>query len=81
MVKGPISIVVYNDETNEMKFVVETLSQILGYHPNQAYQCASLIHERGSYAVKVIPHNGRQKAQIIKAMLIKSGLIAELVQS
>ena len=46
------SLVVWNDEVNTFEWVIETLIDICGHKPEQAEQCAMLIHTKGKYAVK-----------------------------
>ncbi len=46
------SLIVWNDEVNTFEWVIETLVQICGHSPEQAEQCAMLIHTQGKYAVK-----------------------------
>ena len=46
------SLVVWNDEVNTFEWVIETLIEICSHSPEQAEQCAMLIHSKGKYAVK-----------------------------
>ena len=46
------SLVVWNDEVNTFEWVIETLVQICNHSPEQAEQCAMIIHSKGKYAVK-----------------------------
>lgn len=48
----PYSLVVWNDEVNTFEWVIETLIEVCGHTPEQAEQCAYLIHFKGKYAVK-----------------------------
>jgi ATP-dependent Clp protease adaptor protein ClpS len=45
-------IIVWNDEVNTFEWVIETLVKICHHSPEQAEQCAMLIHTQGKYAVK-----------------------------
>lgn len=45
-------LIVWNDEVNTFEWVIETLIDICGHKPEQAEQCAMLIHTKGKYAVK-----------------------------
>jgi ATP-dependent Clp protease adaptor protein ClpS len=45
-------IVVWNDDVNTFEWVIETLIEICGHSPEQAEQCAYIIHYQGKYAVK-----------------------------
>jgi len=46
------SLIVWNDEVNTFEWVIETLVEICNHLPEQAEQCAFLIHTKGKYAVK-----------------------------
>lgn len=46
------SLVVWNDEVNTFEWVIETLITVCGHNPEQAEQCAMLIHTQGKYGVK-----------------------------
>lgn len=45
-------LIVWNDEVNTFEWVIETLVSICGHSPEQAEQCALIIHSQGKYAVK-----------------------------
>lgn len=45
-------LVVWNDDVNTFEWVIETLIDICKHEPEQAEQCAWLIHTLGKYAVK-----------------------------
>ncbi|MFT3934814.1 MAG: ATP-dependent Clp protease adaptor ClpS [Chitinophagaceae bacterium] len=45
-------LIVWNDEVNTFEWVIETLVDICGHTPEQAEQCALIIHSQGKYAVK-----------------------------
>ena len=51
-VEHPYHLVVWNDEVNTFEWVIETLVAICGHSPEQAEQCALIIHSQGKYAVK-----------------------------
>jgi len=48
----PYHLIVWNDEVNTFEWVIETLIEICHHSPEQAEQCAMLIHTKGKYAVK-----------------------------
>jgi ATP-dependent Clp protease adaptor protein ClpS len=48
----PYALVVWNDDVNTFDWVINTLVEICGHNPEQAEQCAMLIHHKGKYAVK-----------------------------
>jgi ATP-dependent Clp protease adaptor protein ClpS len=48
----PFSLIVWNDEVNTFEWVIQTLMEVCGQSPEQAEQCAMIIHSKGKYAVK-----------------------------
>ncbi len=46
------SLIVWNDEVNTFEWVIETLIEVCHHSPEQAEQCAFLVHTKGKYAVK-----------------------------
>lgn len=48
----PFSLIVWNDHVNTFDWVIETLVEICSHTPEQAEQCAWIIHTNGKYAVK-----------------------------
>jgi ATP-dependent Clp protease adaptor protein ClpS len=46
------NLIVWNDNVNTFEWVIETLIDVCGHAPEQAEQCAYLIHYQGKYAVK-----------------------------
>ena len=48
----PYQLIVWNDEVNTFEWVIETLMEVCGHSPEQAEQCAMIIHTQGKYAVK-----------------------------
>lgn len=48
----PYTLVVWNDEVNTFEWVIQTLVEVIGHTPEQAEQCAMIIHSKGKYAVK-----------------------------
>ncbi len=48
----PFNLIVWNDEVNTFEWVIETLIEVCAHSPEQAEQCAMLIHFKGKYAVK-----------------------------
>ncbi len=48
----PCNLIVWNDEVNTFEWVIEALIDICKQSPEQAEQCAMLIHTQGKYAVK-----------------------------
>jgi ATP-dependent Clp protease adaptor protein ClpS len=46
------NIIVYNDDVNTFEHVITTFIDILEHTPNQAEQCAWIIHHKGKCKVK-----------------------------
>ncbi|MEP6465246.1 MAG: ATP-dependent Clp protease adaptor ClpS [Parafilimonas sp.] len=46
------NLIVWNDNVNTFEWVIDTLINICGHTPEQAEQCAFIIHFQGKYAVK-----------------------------
>lgn len=51
-VENPCHLIMWNDEVNTFEWVIETLVDICDHSPEQAEQCAWIIHTKGKYAVK-----------------------------
>ena len=51
-VDAPYQLIVWNDDVNTFDWVIETLVEVCGHSPEQAEQCALMIHFKGKYAVK-----------------------------
>lgn len=45
-------LVIYNDEVNTFEHVIECLMNYCKHEPQQAEQCALIIHNRGKCSVK-----------------------------
>jgi ATP-dependent Clp protease adaptor protein ClpS len=45
-------LVVWNDDVNTFEWVIQTLIEVCGHSPEQAEQCAMIIHFKGKYGVK-----------------------------
>jgi len=50
--EAPYQLIVWNDDVNTFDWVIETLVEVCGHTPEQAEQCAYLIHYKGKYGVK-----------------------------
>lgn len=67
------SLVVYNDDFNTFEWVIECLCKYLKHTPEQAEQCAWIIHTKGKCKVK----NGtKDELEPYKVALTDSGLSA-----
>ena len=45
-------LVVFNDDVNTFDHVIESLIHVCEHSPEQAEQCAMIIHHKGKYGVK-----------------------------
>jgi ATP-dependent Clp protease adaptor protein ClpS len=52
LVKLENNIVVYNDDVNTFDHVIDSFVQVLAHSPEQAEQCAWIIHTKGKCKVK-----------------------------
>lgn len=46
------NLIVWNDEVNTFDWVISSLIDVCEHSPEQAEQCAMIIHNRGKYSVK-----------------------------
>ncbi|HXS38508.1 MAG TPA: ATP-dependent Clp protease adaptor ClpS [Flavipsychrobacter sp.] len=46
------NLIVWNDEVNTFDWVIESLVDVCEHSPEQAEQCAMIIHSKGKYGVK-----------------------------
>ena len=49
---GTYNIILYNDDVNTFDWVIDSLVDLCDHTPEQAEQCAMIIHHQGKYAVK-----------------------------
>jgi ATP-dependent Clp protease adaptor protein ClpS len=69
-------IVLFNDDVNTFDHVIDTLMQVCNHTPEQAEQCALLVHYKGKCTVKT----GMLKDLKPKCIaLLSAGLSAEIV--
>ena len=69
-------ILVFNDDVNTFDHVIETLIRVCDHQPEQAEQCALIIHYKGKCTVKT----GELKDLIPQcSLLLEAGLTAEIV--
>lgn len=47
-----LSLVLYNDDFNTFEHVIESLIDVCHHTPEQAEQCALIVHHKGRYEVK-----------------------------
>lgn len=71
------SLVIHNDDYNTFDYVIETLIELCGHDPEQAEQCAYIIHYSGKCPVK---SGSFEEMQPIWAELTQRGLTATIEQ-
>jgi ATP-dependent Clp protease adaptor protein ClpS len=64
-------LVVYNDDFNTFQWVIECFCKYLDHTPEQAEQCAMIIHYKGKCQVK---NGSKEKLKPLKNVLIECGL-------
>ncbi|NBU82080.1 MAG: ATP-dependent Clp protease adaptor ClpS [Flavobacteriaceae bacterium] len=69
-------IVLYNDDVNTFDHVIDTLIRVCNHTPEQAEQCAILVHYKGKCTVKTGSFD-ELKPQCIR--LLDAGLSAEII--
>jgi len=69
-------IVLYNDDVNTFDHVIETLMTVCEHAPEQAEQCALIVHYNGKCTVKTGPYNDLKPRC---SMLLEAGLNAEII--
>ena len=69
-------IVLYNDDVNTFDHVIDTLIRVCNHNPEQAEQCAILVHYKGKCTVKTGSFD-ELKPQCTQ--LLDAGLSAEII--
>lgn len=69
-------IVLYNDDVNTFDHVIETLVMVCKHTPEQAEQCAILVHYKGKCTVKTGHYD---ELKPLCTQLLEAGLSAEIV--
>ena len=69
-------IVLYNDDVNTFDHVIETLIRVCSHTPEQAQQCAILVHYKGKCTVKT---GSLDELKPQCTQLLEAGLSAELI--
>ena len=69
-------IVLFNDEVNTFDHVIETLIAVCEHTPEQAEQCALIVHYNGKCTVKTGDYNDLEPRC---SRLLQAGLSAEIV--
>jgi ATP-dependent Clp protease adaptor protein ClpS len=70
-------LIVWNDEVNTFDWVIQSLVEICDHMPEQAEQCAWLIHTKGKYAVK---HGEEDELRMMREALADRGIGATVEQ-
>ncbi|NOY48683.1 MAG: ATP-dependent Clp protease adaptor ClpS [Chlorobi bacterium] len=69
-------IVLYNDDVNTFDHVIDTLIYACEHSPEQAEQCAIIVHHKGKCTVKTGIYNDLEPRC---TLLLEAGLSAEIV--
>ncbi|QFZ54933.1 ATP-dependent Clp protease adaptor ClpS [Oceanihabitans sp. IOP_32] len=69
-------IVLFNDDVNTFDHVIDTLIAVCEHTPEQAEQCAILVHYKGKCTVKTGVYDDLKPRC---SMLLEAGLSAEIV--
>ncbi len=69
-------IVLHNDDVNTFDHVIETLIMVCDHTPEQAEQCAILVHYKGKCIVKT---GSLEKLKSQCTSLLEAGLSAEII--
>ena len=69
-------IVLYNDDVNTFDHVIETLIRVCNHIPEQAEQCAMIVHYKGKCTVKT---DVLEKLKPQCTQLLDAGLSAEII--
>jgi len=69
-------IVLYNDDVNTFDHVIDTLIRVCNHIPEQAEQCAILVHYKGKCTVKT---GSFEELKPQCTQLLEAGLSAEII--
>jgi ATP-dependent Clp protease adaptor protein ClpS len=72
---GTYNIILYNDDVNTFDWVIDSLIDLCDHTPEQAEQCALLVHYKGKCQVKSGSYNDLKP---ICEALLDRGLSAKL---
>lgn len=68
---SPRELVLHNDDFNTFDFVIQALIQVCKHEPEQAEQCALIVHYKGKCTVKTGPFD---ELEIMHKALINRSL-------
>ncbi len=71
------NLIVWNDDVNTFEWVIETLIKVCHHSPEQAEQCAYIIHFQGKYAVK---QGDYETLKPMREAIIERGINATIEQ-
>ena len=69
-------LIVFNDDVNTFDHVIATLCEVCEHTPEQAEQCAFIVHYKGKCVVKA---GEWDKLAAMRNQLCKAGLSAEVM--
>lgn len=69
------NIVIFNDDVNTFEHVIASLVDILKHTPEQAEQCAFIIHNKGKCKVKT---GGYDVLEPLCSAILERGISAEI---
>lgn len=75
-IKKQNEIVLYNDDVNTFDHVIDTLIDACDHSPEQAEQCALIVHYKGKCTVKTGDYDELKPRCTV---LLNAGLSAEIV--
>ena len=70
-------LVVFNDDINTFDHVISTLCNVCGHSPEQAEQCATIIHYKGKCVVKT---GDWEKMAGMRQQICRAGILAEVME-
>ncbi|MCP1995926.1 ATP-dependent Clp protease adaptor ClpS [Flavobacterium sp. HSC-61S13] len=76
LIDGLSEIVLYNDDVNTFDHVIDTLIRVCDHAPEQAEQCAVLVHYKGRCTVKT---GSFKELKPLCLQLLDAGLSAEIM--
>jgi ATP-dependent Clp protease adaptor protein ClpS len=68
-------LVVFNDDVNTFDHVIQTLCKVCRHTPEQAEQCATIIHYKGKATVKT---GEWEEMAIMRTRITDAGISAEV---
>lgn len=69
-------LVLFNDDVNTFDYVIETLIRVCDHTPEQAEQCAIIVHYKGKCTVKTGSYDDLEPRC---SLLLDAGLSAEIM--